>query len=103
MGYLYSIWYQFRCGSGCGSVGRIVASNTRGPLLKSGHRYFFIINIFTVNVQEVYYPLALIMGCGVVERHLAMAQPTKKPYLLTIVEKTITKKKRWPIFNNFDV
>ena len=30
------------------------------------------------NVQEVYYPLALFIGCGVVERHLEMAQPTKK-------------------------
>ena len=30
------------------------------------------------NVQEVYYPLALLMGCGAVERHLEMAQPTKK-------------------------
>ena len=35
---------------------------------------------FTV-VQEIYYPLALFMGCGVVERHLEMAQPTKKLHL----------------------
>ena len=28
--------------------------------------------------QEVYYPLALFMGCGVVERLLEMAKPTKK-------------------------
>ena len=34
---------------------------------------------FTV-VQEIYYPLALFMGCGVVERHLEMAQPTKKKH-----------------------
>ena len=33
------------------------------------------------NVQEVYYPLALLMGCGAVERHLEMAQPTKKSVL----------------------
>ena len=28
--------------------------------------------------QEVYYPIALFMGCGVVERHLEMAKPTNK-------------------------
>ena len=27
--------------------------------------------------QEVYYTLGLIMGCGVVERHLDMGRPTK--------------------------
>ena len=27
--------------------------------------------------QEFYYPLALFMGCGVLERHLEMAKPTK--------------------------
>ena len=26
------------CGSGCGSVGRAVASDTRGPQFKSSHR-----------------------------------------------------------------
>ena len=29
-------------GSGCGSVGREVASNTKGPRLKSSHRQTFI-------------------------------------------------------------
>ena len=28
--------------------------------------------------KYLYYPLALFMGCGVVERHLEMAKPTKK-------------------------
>ena len=32
--------------------------------------------------QEVYYPLALFMECGVGERHLKMAKPTYKGYLL---------------------
>ena len=32
----------------------------------------------SINVQEVYHPPALFMGCGVVERHLEMAQSTKK-------------------------
>ena len=41
-----------RWGSGCGSVGRAVASNTRGPRFESSHRQKFIytLNIlFTVN------------------------------------------------------
>ena len=36
-------------GSGCGSVERAVASNTRGPWYESSHRQYFITNIFTVN------------------------------------------------------
>ena len=29
-------------GSGCGSVGRVVASDTRGPQIESSHRQIFI-------------------------------------------------------------
>ena len=37
-------------GSGCGSVGRAVASNTRGPRFESSHRQkFYIEHLFTVN------------------------------------------------------
>ena len=39
-------------GSGCGSVGRAVASNTRGPQFESSHRqknYLYIKHLFTVN------------------------------------------------------
>ena len=36
------------------------------------------LNTIIDNVQEVYFPLALFMGCGEVERHLEMVQPTKK-------------------------
>ena len=38
-------------GSGCGSVGRAVASDTRGPRLESSHRQknIFIKHLFTVN------------------------------------------------------
>ena len=38
-------------GSGCGSVGREVASDTRGPLFKSSSRQIFnyIEHLFTVN------------------------------------------------------
>ena len=41
-------------GSGCGSVGRAVASNTRGPWFKSSHWQTFISDIywFTVNCLE---------------------------------------------------
>ena len=31
------------------------------------------------HIRVVYYPLALFMGCGVIERHLEMAKPIKKP------------------------
>ena len=33
-------------GSGCGSVGRVVASHSRGPRFKSSHRQKFILNIY---------------------------------------------------------
>ena len=33
-------------GSGCGSVGRAVASDTRGPWFESSHRQNFISNIY---------------------------------------------------------
>ena len=38
-------------GSGCGSVGRGVASDTRGPRFESGHRQIFIFkeHLFTLN------------------------------------------------------
>ena len=39
-------------GSGCGSVGRAVTSDTRGPQFKSSHRqknYLHIEHLFTVN------------------------------------------------------
>ena len=32
-------------GSGCGSVGRVVASNTRDPWFESSHRQKFILNV----------------------------------------------------------
>ena len=33
-------------GSSCGSVGRVVTSNTRGPRFKSSHRQKIILNIY---------------------------------------------------------
>ena len=35
----------------CGSVGRVVASNTRGPLFESSHqqKFIYIEHMFTVN------------------------------------------------------
>ena len=36
-------------GSGCGSVGRAVASYTRRPQFESSHHQDFLMNIFTVN------------------------------------------------------
>ena len=38
-------------GSGFGSVGRAVASDTRGPQFKSSHRRNFI-HVFTINCIE---------------------------------------------------
>ena len=37
-----------RLGSGCGAVGRAVASDTRGPVFESSRRQLFL-NIFIVN------------------------------------------------------
>ena len=39
-------------GSGCGAVGRAVASYTRGPRFESSHRQKFIEHLFTVNCIE---------------------------------------------------
>ena len=46
---------QEKEGSGCGSVGRAVASNTRGPQFKSSHRqnlYWTFVYLFTINCIE---------------------------------------------------
>ena len=39
-------------GNGCGSVGRGVASATRGTWFESSHRQNFIANIFTVQCRK---------------------------------------------------
>ena len=36
-------------GSGCGSVGRAVAPDTRGPRFESSHQQNFIMNMLNVN------------------------------------------------------
>ena len=33
-------------GSGCGSVGRVVATNSKGPQFESSHRQKYILNIY---------------------------------------------------------
>ena len=40
-------------GSGCGTVGRAVASNTRGPRFESSYwqKFIYIENLFTVNCE----------------------------------------------------
>ena len=41
-------------GSGCGSVGRVVASNTRDPWFKSSHRqkFSYIEHLFTLCIEK---------------------------------------------------
>ena len=39
-------------GSGCGSVGRAVAFDTRGPQFNSSHRQNFIEHLFIINCIE---------------------------------------------------
>ena len=39
-------------GSGCGSVGRVVAFDTRGPRFDSSHRQNFIEHLFIINCIE---------------------------------------------------
>ena len=39
-------------GSGCGSVGRAVAFNTKGPRFDSSHRQNFIEHLFIINCIE---------------------------------------------------
>ena len=43
---------NFTPGSGCGSVGRAVASNTRGPRFESSHQQIYIEHLFTINCIE---------------------------------------------------
>ena len=38
-------WQDYDLGSGCGSVGRAVASNTRGPRFESSYWQTFILDI----------------------------------------------------------
>ena len=40
-------------GSGCGSVGRAVASVTRGPRFESSHRQTFILDIYLFPVNFI--------------------------------------------------
>ena len=40
-------------GSGGGSVGRVVASNARGPQFKSSHRQKFILNIYCIEKTKI--------------------------------------------------
>ena len=60
---LVAFWAKFRChkwanhlairrGSGCGSVGRAVASDTRGPWFESSHWQYLYWTLFTVNCTE---------------------------------------------------
>ena len=42
-------------GSGCGSVGRAVASDTRGPRFESSHRQKFI------NIEQLLYTVNCVM------------------------------------------
>ena len=42
---------NYHQGSGCGAVGRAVASDTRGPRFESSHRRNFI-HVFTINCIE---------------------------------------------------
>ena len=47
---------QLLVGSGCGSVGRVVASDTKGPQFESSYRQKFIFNIyllFIINCIEI--------------------------------------------------
>ena len=39
-------------GSGCGSVGRVVASNSRGPQFESSHWQHFILNIIVNCIEK---------------------------------------------------
>ena len=52
-GVLFTKPFILSCmGSGCGSVGRAVASNARGPRFESSHwqkNYLYIEHLFTVN------------------------------------------------------
>ena len=53
--YFLNKQYNFYRGSGCGSVGRVVASNTRGPRFESSHRQKFIYNLNICFLSTVYW------------------------------------------------
>ena len=39
-------------GSGCGAVGRVVASNTRDPRFESSHRQYYLLSTLLKNFIE---------------------------------------------------
>ena len=49
-------------GSGCGSVGRAVASDTRGPRFKSSHRQKFIFKDENKEKEAGYGPFLIFHG-----------------------------------------
>ena len=52
MAHFKQIKANIMAGSGCGSVGRAVASNTRGPLFESSHwqNFIYILNICLLSI-----------------------------------------------------
>ena len=46
-------WNKTIWGSGCGLVGRAVASDARGPRFESSHRRNLMMNMFSVNCWKV--------------------------------------------------
>ena len=48
---LFRLYSNIDSGSGCGSVGRAVASKTRGPRFESSHwqKFIYIEHLFTAN------------------------------------------------------
>ena len=50
--YFRGVTDSFWWASGCGSVGRAIAPDTKGPRFESSHRQKFIKHLFTVNCIE---------------------------------------------------
>ena len=58
-------------GSGCGSVGRAVASDTRGPRFESSHRQKFI------NIEQLLYAV----NCVLKRRKIKEKEAGNGPFL----------------------
>ena len=61
----------------CPTKIHLIHSKFIQQLMKSRHWYISLTLILYQIQSILYYPLALFMGCGLVERHLEMAQPKK--------------------------
>ena len=91
IGFIIRRWDKFAHtkGSGCGSVGRVVASDTRGPQFESSHQQKFI------NIEQLLYTINCVLKRRkITKKRPGMAHFFKKKFVHTWTnERTISFQK----------